>query len=180
MRAHRKEIEVSVDTRRAVGQKPQKVRVKAGGGIDGGCEGKNEFDGFLRSLVPRILDVSCVRWEEQSPSNIEKLRNALDNEFEYLDNNLSERGFKNAVRRQMKTDRSKMKAWFLGGKKDCPVYIQHDQWARLCEYWSKPETEQKAMRMANARKHVKKQSNIGRVGKVRKEAQLVCVVFSCE
>ena len=126
-RAHKKEIEVSVDTRRAVGQKPQKVRVKACGGIDGGCKGKNEFDEALRSLVPRILDVSCVRWEEQFPSNIEKLKNVLDNEFEYLENNLSERGFKNAVRRQMKIDRSKMKAWFLGGMKDCPVYIQTDQ-----------------------------------------------------
>ena len=69
-----------------------------------------------------------------------------------MGNNLSERGFKNAVKRQMKTERSKMKAWFLSGKKECPVYIEPDQWARLCEYWSKPETEQKAMRMANARK----------------------------
>ena len=60
-RAHRKEIEESVDARRAVGKKPQKVRVKASGGIDGGCEGKNEFDEALRSLVSRILDVSCVR-----------------------------------------------------------------------------------------------------------------------
>ena len=37
------------------------MRVKACGGIDGGCEGKNEFDEALRSLVSRILDVSCVR-----------------------------------------------------------------------------------------------------------------------
>ena len=66
-RAHRKEIEESVDARRAVGQKPQKVRVKAGGGIDGGCEGKNEFDEALRSLVPRILDVSCVTVEGPIP-----------------------------------------------------------------------------------------------------------------
>jgi hypothetical protein len=155
-RAHRKEIEESVDVRRVVGQKPQKVRVKAGGGINEGCEDNNEFDEALRSLVFRILDVSCVRWEDQSPSSIEKLRSALDNEFEYLENNLSERGFKNAVKRQMKADRSKMKAWFLGGKKECPVYIQPDQWTRLCEYCSKPKTEQKTMRMRNARRHVKK------------------------
>jgi hypothetical protein len=174
-RAYRKEIEESVDARRAVGKKPQKVRVKAGGGIDEGCESKNEFDEALRSLVLRILDVSCVRWEEQSPSSIEKLKNALDNEFEYLENNLSERGFKNAVKRQMKTDRSKMKAWFLARKKECPVYIHADQWARLCEYWSKHETEQKTMRMTNARRNMKKQSNVGRAGKAGKEAQLVCV-----
>jgi hypothetical protein len=59
-RAVRKETEERVETRRNEGQKPHRVRVKAGGGIDGGCEGKNEFDEYLRSLVPRILDVSCV------------------------------------------------------------------------------------------------------------------------
>ena len=75
------------------------MRVKAGGGIDGGCKGKNEFDEALRSLVPRILDVSCEEWKDQSPCSIEKLRNALDNEFEYVGNKLSEKGFKNAVKR---------------------------------------------------------------------------------
>ena len=68
-----KEIEESVDARRVVGQKPQKVRIKAGEGIDGGCEDNNEFDKALRSLVSRILNVSCMRWEDQSPSSIEKL-----------------------------------------------------------------------------------------------------------
>jgi hypothetical protein len=177
-RAHKKEVEEAMDARRASGQKPQKVRVKAGGGIDGGCEGKNEFDEALRSLVPRILDVSCVSWIDQSPSAIERLRAALDKEFEYVGNPLSDRGFKNVVKRQMKTERSKMKAWFLGGKKECPVYIEPDQWARLCEYWSKPETEQKAVRMANARKAVKNQSNVGRARKAGKEALLVCVMLS--
>ena len=67
-----------------------------------------------------------------------------------------------------------MKGWFLSGKKDCPVTIEPDQWARLCEYWTKPETEEKAQRMANARKQVKRISNVGRAGKAGKEAQLVC------
>ena len=42
-RAIRKEMEERVDSRRNQGQKPHRVRVKAGGGIDGGCEGKNEW-----------------------------------------------------------------------------------------------------------------------------------------
>ena len=150
------------------------MRVKAGGGIDGGCEGKNEFDEALRSLVPRILDVSCVHWKDQPPNSVGKLRSALDAEFEYVGNHLSDKGFKNAVKRQMKTERSKMKAWFLGGKKDCPVTIEPDQWARLCDYWSRPETEEKAKRMANARKQVKRASTVGRAGKAGKELQLVC------
>ena len=55
-----KEIEESVDAKRAVGLEPHKVMVKAGGGIDGGCEGKDEFDEALKSLIPRILVVNCV------------------------------------------------------------------------------------------------------------------------
>jgi hypothetical protein len=69
-----------------------------------------------------------------------KLRSTIDNEFEYLEHNLSDMGFKNVVKRQMKTKRSKMKGRFMFGKKECHVFIEHDQWARLCEYWSKPET----------------------------------------
>ena len=172
-RAMRKEMEERVDARRNQGQKPHRVRVKAGGGIDGGCEGKNEWDEALRSLIPRILDVSCVQWENQSVNSVEKLRKTLDNEFEYVGTHLSDKGFKNAVKRQMKIERSKMKGWFLNGKKECPINIEPDQWARLCEYWSKPETEEKALRMANARKVMKRQSTVGRAGKVGKEAQLV-------
>ena len=172
-RAARKDVETNVNLRRMGGQKPHILRVKAGGGIDGGCEGKNGFDEALRSLVPRILDVSILRWKHQNPKCVEKLRAALDSEFEYLDHNLSNVGFKNAVKRQMKTERSKMKGWFMAGKKQCPVFIEPDQWARLCEYWENPVTTQKAQVMANARKQVKNQSNVGRSGKAGKEAKLV-------
>ena len=172
-RAARKEVDSNVELRRSGGKKPHTLRVKLGGGIDAGCEGKNAFDEALRSLVPRILDVSCLRWKLQHPSSVEKLRSAIDNQFEYLEHNLSDLGFKNAVKRQMKTERSKMKSWFLSGKKECPVFIEPDQWARLCEYWSKPETEQKAQLMAQARANVKNTSNVGKAGRAGKEAILV-------
>ena len=133
-RATRKEMETNVNVRRSRGQKPHTLRVKACGGIDGGCEGKNAFDEAHRSLVPRILDVSILKWKMQNPSSIEKLRSATDNEFEYLENNLSNMGFKNAVKRQLKTERSKMKGWFMSRKKQSPIFIEPDQWARLCEY----------------------------------------------
>lgn len=172
-RANRKEAESSVDLRLNGGKKPYTLRVKAGGAIDGGCEGKNAFDEMLRSLVPRILDVSVLKWKEQHPSSVEKLRSAIDNQFEYVGHKLSDGGFKDAVKRQMKTERAKMKGWFMSGKKQCPVFIEPDQWARLCEYWSSPETEQKAALMAKARQQVKNMSNVGRQGKAGKVAQLV-------
>ena len=174
-RATRKEAEAIEELRCVGGQKPNTLRVKAGGGIDGGCEGKNAFDEALRNLVPRILDVSILSWRLQHPSSVEKLRAALDSQFEYLDHNLSDVGFKNAVKRQMKTERAKMKGWFMAGKRQCPVFIEPDQWARLCEYWSKPETEQKVLMMAQARARVKNNSNVGRAGKAGKVAQLVSI-----
>ena len=116
-RAARKEVETNVEMTRSRGKKPHTLRVKQGGGIDGGCEGKNVFDEALRSLVPRFLDVSCLRWKLQHPSSVEKLRSAIDVQFEYLDHNLSDLGFKNVVKRQMETERSKMKGWYLSGKK---------------------------------------------------------------
>ena len=140
-RAARKEVETSAELRRSGGHKPHTLRVKASGGIDGGFEGKNAFDEALRSLVPRILDVSCLTWKMQNPGSVEKLRAALDNEFEYLDHPLSNVGFQNVVKRQMETERSKMKGWFMSGKKECPLFVEPDQWARLCEYWAKPEIE---------------------------------------
>jgi hypothetical protein len=48
-RALKKEMEERVDSRRNQGHKPHRVSVKAGGGIDGGCEGKFEFDEAFRS-----------------------------------------------------------------------------------------------------------------------------------
>ena len=57
---------------------------------------------------------------------MEKLRVAIDNEFEYLGHSLSDIGFKNAVKRQMKTERAKMKGWFMSGKTQCPVFIELD------------------------------------------------------
>lgn len=68
-----------------------------------------------------------------------------------------------------------MKGWFMSGKKQCPLFIEPDQWARLCEYWSKPETEQKALMMAQARARVKNNSNVGRAGKAGKVAELVSI-----
>ena len=94
-----------MDARRIQGRDPHMVRVQAGRGINGGCEGNIEWDEALRSLVPKIMDVNCVKWKDQPPSSIEKLKTAIDIEFEYLGNNLPEKGFKNAVKRQMKTNR---------------------------------------------------------------------------
>jgi hypothetical protein len=42
------------------GLKPHVVEVTTEGRIDGACDGKNVSDDLLRSIVPRVLDVSIV------------------------------------------------------------------------------------------------------------------------
>jgi hypothetical protein len=78
-----KDYDAAAASRTTGGQKPHTLRVKDGGDIDGGCTGKNAWDDAVRSLVPWILDISVVEWEAQKSAAVEKLRNALDADFEY-------------------------------------------------------------------------------------------------
>jgi hypothetical protein len=47
----------------------------------------------VRSLVPRILDMSIIEWEAQQTAVMEKLHDALNANFEYVPVTLSQRGF---------------------------------------------------------------------------------------
>lgn len=160
--------------RSTVGKKPHNITVNDLGEIDPGCAGKNAWDSSVRAYVPRILDMSIIDWEKQKPQSVQKLRDALDKDFEYLGNDLSMLGFRNAIKRYLKTERSRLKAHFLlGGEDDCPSHVNPDQWARLQEYWGTDKQVKKAATMANARRQVKNYSSVGRKGKGAKEVQMV-------
>jgi hypothetical protein len=103
------------------GHKPNKLWVKEGGDSDRGCSGKNAWTDDVRILVPRILDMSIIDWEVQKTTTVEKLHGALDEDFEYEPVTLSQRGFRNAIKRFMKTERSRLKAWYVAGDITCPV-----------------------------------------------------------
>jgi oligoribonuclease NrnB/cAMP/cGMP phosphodiesterase (DHH superfamily) len=67
----------------------------------------------MRTLIPHILDINVVSWVDHHLDSIEKLKLALDKEFEYVDNKLSTVGFRNVVKRWLKTKRTKSKTRFL-------------------------------------------------------------------
>jgi hypothetical protein len=89
-RQRRNDYDATAASRTTGGQKPNKLKVKEGGDIDGAYPTKNAWDDAVRSLVPRILDMSIIEWEAQRTATMEKLRDALDADFEYVPVTLSQ------------------------------------------------------------------------------------------
>jgi hypothetical protein len=57
----------------------------------------------VKTLTPKILDIRVLQWEGHEPSSLDKLKAALDKEFEYVDNELFLIKFNNVVKRWLKT-----------------------------------------------------------------------------
>jgi hypothetical protein len=115
-----------VQERTVVGQKPYTLRVKAGGEIARRCPGKNAWDAAVRTSVPRTLDMSVLSWKEQSPEAIAELREHLDRDFEYVGYHLTEFGFRNAVKRFMKSKRAQLKRQYQEGHTTCSIHIEEE------------------------------------------------------
>jgi len=172
-RTMKKESDATSDARLAIGKKSHKIHIRARGNMDGCCEGKNAWDDAMRTLIPRILDTNVIKWEGHEPESLNKLRVALNKKFEYMENELSTRGFKNVVKKWFKTKRNKLKARFLAGRIECLMNIEPTHWEKLKVYWNKLETEKKAKQMSNARSKVKNLANVGHTSKARMKGQLV-------
>lgn len=141
--------------------------------MDAACRGKNAWDEAIRDYTPRMLDMSCTTWSKQDSFAVRKLREALDNKFEYKGQPLSIVGFKTAVIRFMKSERCRLKVKWLAGKVECPEHINGTQWGRLKDYWDTPAQRLKALKMKTARQSVKPSHVAGRKGKAGKEAAFV-------
>jgi hypothetical protein len=115
-----------------MGRKPEQILVTPGGDVDPAV--KNAWDSAVKTFVPKILDMSIVDWDSYKPKSFKKLRDALDSEFEYLGNPLSMVGFRNAIKRFLETERSRLKAWYMAGQTKCPVNVQPHQWEYLKQY----------------------------------------------
>jgi hypothetical protein len=160
----------------SAGQKAKQIRVKVGGEIDGACPRKNGWDDGVRSLVPRLLDISIVDWEGQNQDAVQHLRDRLDSEFEYLGNPLSMQGFRNSVKRYLKSERSRLKGRYKGGDSKNPMHVQPAQWERLKTYWWTEKQVLKSATMQDARSKVKHVSVVGRKSKAGLEALAVTLL----
>ena len=126
--------EESSRDRKVEGNKPHAVSVSADGELDGGGPRKNAWDRLLRFYVPKILDMSIIVWEKQRPNVVDRLKDVMDKDFQYLNYSLSTIGFRNAIKKYLKTERSRLKAHYLLGDETCPVHVNPDQWQRLKDY----------------------------------------------
>jgi hypothetical protein len=86
---------------------------------------------------------------------------------------LSIRGFRDAVKRFMKTERSGLKGKYLAGDAQCPLHIQPSQRENLQTYWGNSSQVEKAEKMAIARRQIRNASHLDRKGKGGRDADLV-------
>jgi hypothetical protein len=121
--SHRRKRSQLEQDRGSKGKKPHQIRVKAGGEIYAGYEGKNAWDDSVRGYVSKMLDISIIHWDEHNPKTLKKLRETLDAEFDYLDHPLSLQGFRNTIKRFLKIERFRLKTRFLAGNENCPAHV---------------------------------------------------------
>src|SRR5579875_2846236 len=76
--------------------------------------------------------------------------------------------FKTAIKRFLKTERSRLKARYVSGESTCPVHVDPQQWKKLQAYWQSEDHISKVDKMTNARRSVKDNTNVGRKGKFGK------------
>ena len=129
--------------------------------------------------MPKILDISVIDWEKQRLEAVDRLRDVMDKDFEYLNYHLSMIGFRNAIKKHLKMERSRLKAHYLLGDETCLVHVNLDQWKRLKEYWSTEKHLKKSAMMVEARRKVKNYSSVGRKGKAGRESSLVSLAIQC-
>ncbi len=63
-RASKRVIEFEAIERKEKGLPPHKVQVTRHGKIDGACEGKDAWDGAIRSLALQVLNMAVVKVTE--------------------------------------------------------------------------------------------------------------------
>jgi len=144
------------------------------GKIDGACEGKDAWDGVIRSLAPWTLNMAMVKVIEQDPVDMARLRLQWDGKSEYLGGELNVVGFRDCVRRFMKGERARLKTRYAQkGAKACPLGVDRKQWDKLVIYWQQRDTKTKIEHMVDARGAITNVSHLGRGGKAVIEAKLV-------
>jgi hypothetical protein len=86
----------------------------------------------------------------------------MDAFFEYIDNPLCQKGFKDFVYRFLKGERFRFKDMFTHkGQRTCLMGIEPHQWGQLMKYWIDKKTIVKASIMSNTSRNMKQGHKYG-------------------
>jgi hypothetical protein len=86
------------------------------------------------------MDVSIVLVKNQNPQDMVDLKVELDEEFEYLGNQLSFPGLKEAMRCALKYERSHLKGlWEKDPSHGPALDVSDEAWQKLKLYWNSLE-----------------------------------------
>jgi hypothetical protein len=88
---------------------------------------RSKFMEVLRALCIIYLDVSTIKMEDQNAEAYANMRQELDVEFEYIGHPISDIGFKKAVSRCMKGERSRLHKFYMSRPgRECHLREQPD------------------------------------------------------
>ncbi len=150
------------------------MEVTKNGKIDGPCDGKNIWDDKIWGFTLRHLNMAIVKVGDQNAMDMAGFRKVMDIEFEYLHHELTDQGFRDYVRRFMKSKRTWLKKrWIKHGHTSCPMGVETSQWDTLVAYWSKHAAKKRTNQLTSARGVVMKVSKYERGGKAMAEHKLV-------
>ena len=173
-RQNKRNAEDETRKRQSAGMKPYAVQVRPSGFIDSGCRGHLKWQEHIRNLTPRLLDMSITTYENQPEASRKKLREALINKFEFLENEVTDSTLDKMIKTWMRKSRERMKRNF-GGTTKAPTNVEVKQWDALQRHWSDPKTQEKSERMSENRKKAVYNPRVGRHGYAGKEAKMVRV-----
>lgn len=124
----------------ARGEKPHRIECdNTGRPIEVGRAG-SKFLEVLRLLCIVFLDVSIIKVGDQNVDDYASLREEVNSKFVYIGHEISDDGFKKAVSKCMKAERSRLhKLYLTRPDRECPPKEQPDVWDRLKTYWNSPE-----------------------------------------
>lgn len=128
--------------RKARGLKPHVIECNSAGIPDESGKAGSRFLEVLKALCTVYLDVSIIKVQHQDANDYASLREQVDSEFEYIGHNISEEGFKKAVSKCMKAERSQLHKLFVTKPdRECPPKEEPRAWNNLKKYWNSTDFE---------------------------------------
>lgn len=152
--------------------KPYVVEVRSSGIVDSRCRGHLKWQELVRVLTPRMLNMGIFKYEDQSESSKNLLRDALMNKFEFVDHVVTKVGFDRMIKTWMRKERERLKRTHGAQIKPPGNYAEED-WEAMKRNWDSPASKIQFEKMSETRKKVTSNPRVERQGYAGKREKLV-------